>query len=271
MALADYERRFIFFVWVSVIVHIVLIAIPLRKLPDELITADTPGPLTVEIHEAPPSTAEQVAPAPIPRAEPEVQRHVVPPRPVREPPRMVQPVPHPAPEALPPPLPPTPPPEPSPPRPEPPVDMMAAINARREARRQAEAALARGPHELSDTERADANIERNLHFVPGGGVGGVFQILSKGTRTAEFAFNGWEPSRDRRWREVIEVDAGLGGDVDRAIVKRMIQLIREHYSGDFRWESPRLGRVVVLSARPEDNDGLEDFLIKEFFGTPTLR
>lgn len=162
-------------------------------------------------------------------------------------------------------------PEPMPPRPEPPVDMMAAINARREARRQAEAALARGPHDPSDSEVADANINRNLKFTPGGGVGGVFQILSKGTRTAEFAFNGWQPDRDRRWREVIEVDAGLGGDIDRAVVRRMILLIREHYSGDFRWESRRLGRVVTLSARPEDNDGLEDFLIQEFFGTPVLR
>ena len=271
MALVDYERRFIFFVWLSVIVHIVLVAIPLRKLPDELVTADTPAPLNVEILPASPSTAEQVASAPVPKVEPEIRRPVVPPRHVREPPKLVKPVPQATPETLPLPPPPTTPPEPAPPRPEPPVDMMAAINARREARRQAEAALAHGPEQLSDAERANANIERNLHFVPGGGVGGVFQILSKGTRTAEFAFNGWEPSRDRRWREVIEVDAGLGGDVDRAIVKRMIQLIREHYSGDFRWESPRLGRVVVLSARPEDNDGLEDFLIKEFFGTPAGR
>ena len=42
------------------------------------------------------------------------------------------------------------------------------------------------------------------------------------------------------------------------------------YSGDFRWESHRLGRIVILSARPEDSEGLEDFLIREFFGTPTV-
>ena len=53
--------------------------------------------------------------------------------------------------------------------------------------------------------------------------------------------------------------------------QRMIELIRTHYSGDFRWESHRLGRVVVLSARPEDNEGLEDFLVREFFGTPVLK
>jgi len=151
------------------------------------------------------------------------------------------------------------------------MDMLAAIDARRAARQAAESSMARGPHNPTAAELAEANIARNLQFQPGDGTGGVFQILSKGTRTAEFAFNGWQPGRDRRWREVIEVDAGLGGDVDRAIVKRMIELIRGHYPGDFRWESRYLGRVVVLSARPEDNDGLEDFLMREFFGTPMVK
>jgi len=261
-----YSRRFILWVCISLLVHVVLLLIPMRKPPEEAMTMVTPGPLNVEINSSPPpSRAEEVA-KPAPPAEPEpIKRPVVPPRPApKTPPKLVTPEPSPVKEPAPPQ------PEPPPPRPEPPVDMMAAINARREARRQAEAAMARGPHDPTESEIADANINRNLKFSPGGGVGGVFQILSKGTRTAEFAFNGWQPDRDRRWREVIEVDAGLGGDVDRAIVKRMIQLIREHYTGDFRWESRRLGRVVTLSARPEDNDGLEDFLIKEFFGTPTL-
>ena len=129
----------------------------------------------------------------------------------------------------------------------------------------------RGPHNATEAELAEANINRNLRFVPGGGVGGVFQILSKSTLSATFAFNGWQPDRDRKWREVIEVTTPAGTDIERAIVKRMIQLIREHYQGDFRWESRYLGRVVTLSARPEDNDGLEDFLIREFFGTPMRR
>ncbi|HEY2630317.1 MAG TPA: hypothetical protein VGI57_14395 [Usitatibacter sp.] len=267
--MAPYERRFILGVALSLIVHILLVLIPLKKPIDEAITMITTGPMNVEIVQAgpPPSRAEEVAPTPTPKVEPEIRKPVVAPRPVvRETPKLVEPVTTPAPEPLP-----TPEPPPSPSRPEPPVDMMAGIKARQEARRQAEAAMARGPHQSSDSETAEANINRNLHFTPGGGVGGVFQILSKGTRTAEFAFNGWQPDRDRRWREVIEVDAGLGGDVDRAIVRRMITLIREHYSGDFRWESRRLGRVVTLSAKPEDNDGLEDFMIKEFFGTPVTR
>jgi hypothetical protein len=67
---------------------------------------------------------------------------------------------------------------------------------------------------------------------------------------------------------VIEVDAGLGGDIELAIVRRMIELIRTHYTGDFRWDSHRIGRVVVLSARPEDQAELERFLQNEFFDTP---
>ncbi len=94
--------------------------------------------------------------------------------------------------------------------------------------------------------------------------GGAFRILHIGARTGEFEFTSREPIRAR---EVIEVDAGPGGDLKLAMVKRMAQFIRANYAGDFRWESARLGRVVVLSARPKDNDDLEDFLMKEFFGT----
>ena len=67
------------------------------------------------------------------------------------------------------------------------------------------------------------------------------------------------------------MDAGLGGDVELAIIRRMIQLIRTHYTGDFNWQSYRLGKVIVLSARPEDNAALEDFMSREFFGTPVLK
>jgi hypothetical protein len=158
---------------------------------------------------------------------------------------------------------------------EPQFDMMAVINANRERRRAAEAAAARGPAggaEPSADQIALASINRNLQTLSSGdeGTGGVFQILHKGVRTAEFSFNGWKTESHRRWREVIEVDAGPQGDIEHAIVRRMIELIRGHYSGDFNWESHRLGRVVVLSAAPADNDHLENYLLREFFGTPVL-
>ncbi len=170
----------------------------------------------------------------------------------------------------------TPVPVPAPVPPVPQTDMLAMVNARRERRRAAEAAGRAGsgsPHILPDSDDpALAAINRNLDSLGrDDGTGGIFQILSKDTYTAVFAFNGWQADSSRHWREVIEVDAGPGGDIERAIVRRMIELIRTHYAGDFNWESRRLGRVVVLSARPEDSAGLEDFLIREFFGTPLIK
>ena len=62
------------------------------------------------------------------------------------------------------------------------------------------------------------------------------------------------------------MDAGPQGDVELAVVRRMIELIRSHFVGDFNWESQRLHRGIVMSARLEDNAGLEDLMMREFFG-----
>ena len=66
------------------------------------------------------------------------------------------------------------------------------------------------------------------------------------------------------------VPAAIGYASERRIPFEM-GLIRSHYEGDFRWESRRLGRVVTLSARLEDNGFLEEFLMREFFGTPLVK
>jgi hypothetical protein len=255
-------RRIDVAVVASLLAHLLFFAIPMRQRPVETLSGSAAPPMTVHLVEAEKAAVEAPsAPAEAPQPQ-VVPRQALAPKPVqREAPKLVKPVPEPAPNPMP---------QPAAPRSaEPPMDMMASINERREARRSAEAAAARGTRAPTEEERAMANIQRNLKD-PGEGVGGVFQILSKGTRTAEFAFNGWRPDTEKRWREVIEVDAGLGGDVDRAIVKRMIELIRTHYQGDFKWESHHLGRTVVLSARQQDNEGLEEFLVREFFGTPTI-
>jgi hypothetical protein len=152
---------------------------------------------------------------------------------------------------------------------------MAQLEARRAARAAAEANFARenalaraGQGDPNGDEKAKAAIARNVQTLSQrrDGTSGVFEILHKGHRTAQFAFRGWTVSRENSWKEVIEVDAGLGGNVERAIVKRMIVLIRSHYKGDFNWDSHKMGRVVQLSARPEDNAALEEFMMKEFFG-----
>jgi hypothetical protein len=150
--------------------------------------------------------------------------------------------------------------------------MMAAINANRAQRQAAESALARG----NPSDKGEDALSRNMRTLSGQeGVGGVFTVLRKGLRSGEFAFNGFRNEGQKRWREVIEVDAGPGGDIELAMIRRMIELIRTHYTGDFRWDSHRLGRVVVLSARPPDQPGLEEFLLKEFFASqpppPTAR
>jgi hypothetical protein len=87
-----------------------------------------------------------------------------------------------------------------------------------------------------------------------------------GMRTAQFLFRAWRIDSSNPRREVIEVTAGPDGDIHRAVARKMIELIREYHKEDFNWESFRLDRVVVLSARPEDSRGVEDFLIREFFG-----
>ncbi|MHB1403268.1 MAG: hypothetical protein ACYCWB_12805 [Thiobacillus sp.] len=153
----------------------------------------------------------------------------------------------------------------------PPADLMAYVNAARERRHAAEVAAElenaqataneRGP---SADETRMANVMRNLRPQ---GTNGVFQIISMSVRTAKFSFRGWTKDFNNGRREVIEVDAGPGGDVERATVRSMIALIRRYYKGDFNWESQRLGRVIVMSARMEDNAGLENFLMREFFGT----
>jgi outer membrane biosynthesis protein TonB len=262
------RRRFHIALAVSIALHVLFFAIPMGKPIDQTVlggASQAPFNVTIVEPERPPAEPE-------PQAQP-----AAPPPAARPPPPPILAQRKPTPSARtplePPPVkrvePPPPITAPAEPKEAPPIDMAAMIEARRAQRRAAESAL-RTNREPTPDELAEATIARNLQARPGQGVGGVFQILTKGTRRAEFAFNGWRPNSDRQWREVIEVDAGLGGDIDRAIVRRMIELIRSHYDGDFRWESHRLGRVVILSARPEDTSGLEDFLIREFFGTPTM-
>ncbi|MEZ0232031.1 MAG: hypothetical protein ACAH12_04270 [Methylophilaceae bacterium] len=152
-----------------------------------------------------------------------------------------------------------------------PTDMMSYVNAAR-ARRQSQEQLAtsenaaavskeQGP---SEEDRRDAIIKRNLQGRDGNG--GMFTILSKNSRSATISFNGWKGDYSIAKRETYQIEPGADGDINRAIVRRVIMRIRQDNPGDFPWESYRLGRTVTLSARVEDNAGLEEFLMEEFFG-----
>ncbi len=151
-----------------------------------------------------------------------------------------------------------------------PVDMMSLVNANRQRRQSEEnyasrenaAAIARERGNAQEDAR-EAVIKRNLAQE---GTNGIFQIKEIQLHSAQFTFRGWKNNINNARLELIDVQAGPNESIQRAIVKKMIVIIRREYSGDFNWESPILGRVVILSARMQDNAGLEDFLIREFFG-----
>ena len=161
-------------------------------------------------------------------------------------------------------------PAPTPPAPDAPTDMQSYIAASK-AKRQAEqgytprdsAEIAARDNPMSEDDKRDAIIKRNLKQEGGNG---IFQLRELRARSAQFSFKGWKNDYTSARQELVDVEAGPDGDINRAIVKKMIAIIRRDYNGDFNWESQRLGRTVILSARQEDNAGLEDFLIKEFFG-----
>jgi hypothetical protein len=154
---------------------------------------------------------------------------------------------------------------------EPLPDMASMLNAVRERRQQSEAAAAaenqaaqQGQRGQSPQEVAEANVKRSMQRASGqDGTSGVFQIVSKSVRMGTFSFRGWKVNSNG-WKQTIEVDAGVNGNIDLAMVRKMIEIIRTHYKGDFRWESNRLGRVVNLSARVEDSAELETFMLEEF-------
>lgn len=152
-----------------------------------------------------------------------------------------------------------------------PTDMMSMLNNARERRRAA------GTPDRNDSENeeqpddnaiARANVQHSVRQAQSRGRndgGGVFQVTFKGVRTAEMIFRGWDERRRDTTRQLLQIDAGLNGDIDTAIVRKMIELIRQRQSGDFSWQSRRLGRAVTLSARVQDNAELEEFLKKDFF------
>jgi hypothetical protein len=131
-----------------------------------------------------------------------------------------------------------------------------------EAARQNADAVAKeiGP---SEDEKRDQRIAKNLQ----GGAGGTFTLTSLSGRHATFSFNGWVNSLSNQKQQYFEVEAKSGQDVRVLMIKQVISFIRESYQGDFPWDSKRLGKVITLSARPEDNSSLEEFLMTEFFGS----
>jgi hypothetical protein len=251
------QQRIAWGIALSLCVHgLLLVLLPKPDLSAGATVQARQGPLVVQL-------------TPLARSSPQITSEVIPPPPTPRAPRRPQMMTVPSPIAQSTPYDPAPPTPLRPPE-DTPTDFMSMVNARRAQRATAEAAAAEqrraNGREPSADDVAMASISRNLASLSQkGGTSGVFQILSKGHRAAQFSFNGWTGDRSNSHRDVIDVDAGLNGNIEVAIVRRMIELIRTHYQGDFNWESQRLGRMVRLSARVEDTVGLEEFMMREFF------
>lgn len=66
--------------------------------------------------------------------------------------------------------------------------------------------------------------------------------------------------------QLIEVRRGNNPDIRIAVVRRIIGIIRDHQQGDFVWESQRCAATSRCRRSHGTKAGLEDFLMREFFG-----
>lgn len=268
----------------SLLVH--LLALYLASRAHLLDIVQSPPAQVIDVTLAPPAQkavpAPQAAPAPpvmpepmpAPRPKPTPKPRPAVTTPVEPAPPLPAPAPSPKPPAPPDPValqPPAPTPPPAERKSPAPLDpsqfpdmssYMAAMRQRRAASGEAPPEAPEAPAAMTEQQASMARIQRNLQQ----GTNGIFQVRSIDQRSATFSFHGWQGEYSFARREEYMVEAGIGEDIRRVMVRKMIEIIRRYHAAEFRWESPRLGRVVTLSARPEDNAGLEDFLIEEFFG-----
>ena len=256
----------------SLLLHALLLFLIVPHIP---LNSASPPPVTIDVSLAPPKQPERmvepIPPSPPPEPiKPEPIKKVV-----KKPPKVItqkrQPTTKPtftvpveiAREK------PIPTPEPLPIAKDAPTDMASFIKAKQAARQAAESDAARQNAEAvareigpTEAQRRDERIKNNFQ----NGTNGIFEITSLNGRDATFSFLGWTNNLSNANKQFFEVAAKPGQDVRLVMIKRMIGLIREHYQGDFDWDSHRLGKVIKLSARLEDSAGLEDFMMIEFFG-----
>jgi hypothetical protein len=148
------------------------------------------------------------------------------------------------------------------------MDMSAMIEARRKARGAASPSPATDD---SDEARGMRNALANVAALNNRGredsneSGGIFSISNKTFHSMDLKFRGWNPNFKRRWLTSVTVEQGSEPDLETAVIKKMIELIRKEKSGDFEWDSHRMGRVITMSARAQDTAQLQAFLFKEMF------
>ncbi len=154
----------------------------------------------------------------------------------------------------------------------PPEQDMAEMIAKRRAAREAANPQPAPPAPVeSENERALRIAKANIAGAQGRSsgadrddTGGIFSV-DKSYHSADVKFRGWNTNFKRNWTQQVHVEQGAEPDIETAVVKEMIKVIRKEKQGDFPWESRRLGKVITLSARKEDEKELIAFLLKEMF------
>lgn len=148
------------------------------------------------------------------------------------------------------------------------MDMSEMLAKRRQARGATDPSSSTEESEAArGTRRALANIAgiNNRGQDDANESGGVFSISNKTFHSMDLKFRGWNPNFKRRWLTSVTVEQGSDPDIETAVVKKMIELIRREKTGDFEWDSHRMGKVITMSARVKDTAELQAFLMKEMF------
>ena len=252
----DISRNTLIAIVISVILHAIILFVVLPKPKDEP-PAGVPPPIEVSLAPPPVVVPPEVIPEEV--VQPDVPKVITQkPKPNRKPEFTVPDTPEP-PKV-----------EPVKPNVEPPPMDMAEMIRRNQAKKYGEeydaarqnAEAAASENGMTESQKRDERIAKNLK----GGAGGIFSSPNIRGRYATFNFNGWVNSLGNQRQQFFEVEAQPGQDVRLLVIRRMVSFIRESYPGDFPWDSQRLGKVVTLSARPEDSAELENFLMVEFYG-----
>lgn len=157
--------------------------------------------------------------------------------------------------------------EPSPAPPE--LSMEEMIAAKRRARGQ-DTTQQQG--ELSERDRGMQNALANIAAAngrsKGGGVDNMpYWISNQSFSRATINYRSFNKNFKRDWLQQVQVELGSERDIETAIVKTFIEMMRkesEKYPM-INFNSRRLGRDVPMDFRPEARAELEAFIFKELF------
>ena len=167
---------------------------------------------------------------------------------------------------------PVPPVEPEPPKVipklDPAEDMAARIEARRRERGQSDQ-----PAEESEAERGNRIARANIASANGakGGTGqteSMFEVTGTSFAMRDVKFDTEFMKSGRHRLRQVRVELETETDIETAVVKKMIEIIRTQTTSYFTWTNDKgtdRERKLILSARPEDTAELTAFLMKQYF------